>query len=392
MKKIYNILTILMAVTVFYSCGGNTEAENGEESSSEEIVPEEGNTVSISAQQYKAIDLQLGNIEQRAMSGTLHANGFLKVPPESKADVTALMPGTIKDIFIKEGDMVSKGQTLVTIVNPEFIKMQEEYLNAQNDLQLATSEYDRQKGLSEKNISSQKTFQEAESNYKMLQTKINSLKSQLALLGIDIMNLTSDKITSVIAVKCPVSGSISEIDVNIGSYVEPSDIIMDVIDNSHLHLDLFIFEQDLQKINKNQKVTFTLINMPDKTYEAKIFSIGSAFENETKTISTHAEITGNKSGLIEGMNVSANIEIENTSTSALPSGAIINNAGNDYIFIQTGEQGGAYQFEKIQIKKGITNNGYTEITPLKEIPVDVKVVTNGVFYLLAILTNAGEEE
>lgn len=91
------------------------------------------------------------------------------------------------------------------------------------------------------------------------------------------------------------------------------------------------------------------------------------------------------------MNVSANIEIENTSTSALPSGAIINNAGNDYIFIQTGEQDAAYQFESSG-KKGITNNGYTEITPLKEIPVDVKVVTNGVFYLLAILTNAGEEE
>lgn len=134
------------------------------------------------------------------MSGTLHANGFLKVPPESKADVTALMPGTIRDIFIKEGDMVSKGQTLVTIVNPEFIKMQEEYLNAQNDLQLATSEYNRQKGLSEKYLLP-KTFQEAESSYKMLQTKINSLKSQLSLIGIDITNLTSDKITSVIVVK-----------------------------------------------------------------------------------------------------------------------------------------------------------------------------------------------
>ncbi|MBX7049658.1 MAG: efflux RND transporter periplasmic adaptor subunit [Chitinophagales bacterium] len=391
MKKIYNILIILPAI-ILYSCGGNSEAEVGEESNVETTVSDENNTVIISAQQYKAIDLQLGNIEQRALSGTLQANGFLKVPPESKADITALMPGTIKDIFIKEGDKVSKGQTLVTIVNPEFIKMQEEYLNTENDLQLATSEYIRQKGLSEKNISAQKTFQEAESNYKMQQTKSNSLKSQLALLGIDVSNLSAEKITSVIAVKSPVNGSISEIDVNIGSYVEPTDIIMDVIDNSHLHLDIFIFEQDLPKINIGQKVTFNLINLPGKSYEANIFSVASAFENETKTISAHAEITGNKSGLIEGMNVSANIEIENTSTSALPSKAIISNAGNDYIFIQKGAQDGTYEFEKIQVKKGITNNGYTEITPLKEIPADAKVVTNGVFYLLAILTNAGEEE
>ena len=117
MKKLYNILIII--IPLFYSCGGNTEAEVGGETSSDETTTQDGNTVSISSLQYKAIDLQVGNIEQRAMSGTLHANGFLKVPPESKADVSALMPGTIKDIFIKEGDMVSKGQTLVTIVNPE---------------------------------------------------------------------------------------------------------------------------------------------------------------------------------------------------------------------------------------------------------------------------------
>lgn len=392
MKKSIILFITIISIALFYSCGSKSPAETEEGTTIEELVTEEINSVSVSAQQFKAIDLQLGNIEQRALSGTLKSNGFLKVPPERKADITALMPGTIKDIFIQEGDKVSKGQTLVTIVNPEFIKMQEAYLNTENELALATTEYNRQKGLSEKNISAQKTFQEAESNYKMLQTKINSLKNQLSLIGIDITNLTADKITSVIAVKSPVAGSISEIDVNIGSYVEPSNIIMDVIDNSHLHLDLFIFEQDLPKIKTDQKVTFTLINIPGKTYEAKVYSIGSAFENETKTITAHAEIVGNKTGLIEGMNVSANIEIENSTTSALPSDAIINNAGNDYIFIQKSENEGAYQFEKIQVKKGITNNGYTEITPLKEIPVDVKVVTNGVFYLLAILTNSGEEE
>jgi hypothetical protein len=173
---------------------------------------------------------------------------------------------------------------------------------------------------------------------------------------------------------------------------------MDVVDNSRLHLDLFVFEQDLPKIKEGQTIDFSLTNLPGKSYSATIFSIGSAFENETKTIPLHAEITGNKEGLIEGMNVTGSVNIGRSLVPAIPSSAIASFSGNDYIFIAVQQnqkeekEGIKFVFRRIHIKKGITNAGYSEVTPLEEIPADAKVVISGAFYLMAMLTNTGEEE
>ena len=160
--------------------------------------------------------------------------------------------------------------------------------------------------------------------------------------------------------------------------------------------NLGIYEQDLMKLKTGQTVNFTLTNLPGKEYKAKIFSIGNAFENETKTIAVHASIPGDKTGLIEGMNVTAWINISKTFSPAVPSAAITRSAGNDYIFVQTEEKDTVsketFAFERIQVKTGVTDNGFTEITPLEKISENAKVVINGAFYLLSMLTNEGEKE
>jgi len=172
--------------------------------------------------------------------------------------------------------------------------------------------------------------------------------------------------------------------------------MMNVVDNNHLHLDLSIYEQDLMKVKTGQITNFILTNLPGKEYAAKIFSIGNAFENETKTITVHASIPGEKTGLIEGMNVTAWIDIGKTYSPAVPIAAITSSAGNDYIFILEEEKDtqpeDIFVFKKVHVMKGVSDNGYVEIKPMEEIPGNAKVVIHGAFYLMSILTNAGEEE
>ena len=449
MKKYIFYVTISVSIILFFAaCGkvSKTAEEHGdhEEEGHDEHGEEHAGKLAILTQdQFKSIDIQLGDLVQRNLTGTLTATGYLKVPPQNKADVTALVGGIVQQIFVKEGEYVNKGKTLVTIVNKDFIGMQENYLTTKSDLLFAEQELTRQKDLSVSNVSAQKNLQQAQANYSSLKAKLSSLKQQLALLGINAENLDADKLTSVISVTSPVSGYVSHIDVNIGSSVEMSRTILDVVDNSQLHLDLFVFEQDLMKIKINQKVNFTLTNLPGKSFSATIFAVGSAFENETKSIPIHAIITGEKSGLIEGMNVSANIEIENISTTAIPTNAIVSEAGRDYVFIWAidhqlevnagdehahegdahghdeaahadeehahaeGEEvahheepkvittiemkpGDKYVFEKMPVKRGITEGGYTEITPLGDYMEGEKIVINGAFYLLGSLSNEGE--
>lgn len=412
-RKIHGIILLTFLLALITSCGAKSDV-------SEETNKTEGKTkdaasarvtdttaadvakeVAISQKQYNAINIQLGGFEKKNLANVLKATGNLSVPPQSKATITSPLGGTIKSIYVQEGSTVRKGQTIATIVNPEFVKMQQDYLEAQAQLSLAKANYIRQQELAKENVSAQRVLQEATSNYKSLVARVNSLQSQFRLIGINASSITADNITSSITVKSPINGNIAKINVNLGLTVDPSTALMQVVDNSHLHLDLFVYEQDLPKVNVNQNVDFTLINLPGKNFTAKIYSIGSAFENETKTIPIHAEINGHIKELIEGMNVIGLINIGDNLTTAVLSNAVVSFSGNDYIFIQRQDsthlnsqkdnRESAFKFERIRVKKGITSGGYTEVTPLEEVPENSKIVTNGAFYLMAILTNAGEE-
>jgi cobalt-zinc-cadmium efflux system membrane fusion protein len=411
MKNYKSSFTLLAAVfMLLMSSCGNKNAEADETKKEVPATEPSTVTVSVTKKQFASLNIQLGDIEQKNLSSVLKATGNLSVPPENKANITSILGGTVQSILIKEGDHVTKGQTLVTLINPEFIKLQQEYLESSAELELATTELERQKTLSEKNVTAQKTYQQAQSNSKSLKAKVSSLKSQLSLLYINSANLTAENISAVINITAPINGNISGVDVNIGATVDATTHLMDIVDNSHLHLDVFVFEQDLPKIKNNQLIDFTLTNLQGKHFTAKIFSVGAAFEGESKTIPIHAEILGDNNGLIEGMNVTAGINIGDNLTSAVLTSAIISNAGNDYIFIQTEghkeqphqhsetetvtvkeELGDVNTFKKIQIKRGVTNGSFTEITPLQSIHENAKVVTNAAFYLMAML-NAPTEE
>ncbi|HUM46329.1 MAG TPA: efflux RND transporter periplasmic adaptor subunit [Chitinophagales bacterium] len=412
--------SFLPAVLLFSISAFFAGCENKTSSTVQEAVIEEhethsegdGNNVELTQQQFTSIAIQLGTIEQKNLSATLKTTGFLKVPPQNKASITSSTGGTVQHILVREGDYVQKGQTLLTIMNPQFVKMQQEYLDAQSQLVFTEADYQRQKGLNEKNVSSQKVFQQVTADYNSLKTTVNALRQQLALLNINSDNLTFENISSSVSIKSPISGNISHIEINIGSNIETSKSLMEIVDNSRLHVDLFVFEQDLSKVKEGQQVDLTLINTPGKNYTAKIFAVGNAFESETKTIPVHAEITGDKKGLIEGMNVTAFITTERNLVPAVPSTAIINNGGNDFIFIQTHgheatkhdhleeehedvkqEMGEVFTFERIPVKRGVTNGNFSEITSLSDavLTENAKVVTNGAFYLMAMLTNSGGE-
>ncbi|MBC8048297.1 MAG: efflux RND transporter periplasmic adaptor subunit, partial [Fimbriimonadaceae bacterium] len=441
-------------VSMFLTACGKmkqTGEEHGhEEEQSDEHGRHEGLLAILTPAQYKKLNIQLGDIEQRNLTGTIKTTGFLKVPPQNKADITSLIGGTVQNILVQEGDYVRKGETLITIANPEFIKMQESYITAQSELLYAESDLNRQKQLSENNVSAKKALQQAQTNYDVLQSKINSLKKQFVLINMNSNVITADNMQSVISITSPINGNVGHIDINLGSAVSSGNIIMEVIDNSKIHIDAFVFEQDLPKIKIGQKINFTLTNLQGKSYEAKIFGLGSSFEDASKTIPVHAEITGDKTGLIEGMSITAFIEIENIYSSVVPSQAIVSEGGKDYVFIwaldhqaelnmetehtdheeedghehaeekehehddesvhehaegdETHEaeekthstenyipkETDKWVFEKMPVKKGITQGGYTEIIPLGDYMEGEKIVFSGAFYLLSSLSNEGE--
>lgn len=375
---------------------------HGPSTSTGETVHEE-TTVGLTVDQMKSIDLHVGPLELRNLMSSIKANGLLNVPSQNKASVNSLYAGIVEKIHVRPGSAVSVGQAIAQLISPDILSLQEEYLALAPKMIMAQADLQRQKELIAGQAGAIKNQQAAEATLEGLRIRRAALGRQLTLMGIGIDKLNTENLSSRIVVRSPIRGTIGNIMVNIGSHVGTNTMIADVIDNSQLHLDLFVYEKDLPHIKKGQSLTFILTNQPGHSYQAEVFSIGTTFENETKAIAVHCVVKGTIQGLIEGMSVTAQLNVSDERMPALPSEAIVNHDGQDYVFHvikgdHTHTQDGHdhdhtsddFLFERIPVKKGASELGYTGVTPLTEIPADARFVTKGGFFLLAKMTNSGE--
>lgn len=424
-KSIHNKYLMLIIIALFTACSHNesdghkhdTTQEAKEEKTTGELEEKstEASIASLTAVQIKTVGIVLGSIEQKQLTATLKVNGALRVPNNNKANATSLYGGVIKTINVQVGSYVKSGQVIATITNPQFIQLQEEYLTIASKITYAEQELARQKELNDGNAGALKNYQSADAELKTLRTRRASLQQQIQLMGINPSNVSNTNLQSALVVKSPINGTISNVLAKIGSYVDVSSPVAEIVDNNQLHLDLNVFEKDLPMLKVGQVIHFTLTNNPVNEYDAKIYSIGTSFENDSKTIPIHCTVQGNKTGLIDGMNITAIVSLNNVTTSAVPNEAIVDAEGKSYIFVITDkkpdehhdeEEGHKHvanekqddekekqpttNFERIEIVKGVSNVGYTAITTVNEIPKDAKIVTKGAFFVNAKLTNQGE--
>jgi membrane fusion protein, heavy metal efflux system len=405
MRKFIQILTVISASIFLSACHNHDHEEDGHGHSHDAEVTdghsdthqEDAIEVVLSKEQLEIIDVQFSSMEKKQLTATLKANGFLKVPNQNRASITSLMNGIVKNIYVQPGDFVKKGQTIATISNTSFVELQENFLTTKSKIVLANLALKRQLDLQVGNAGAAKNLQAAEAELEALQTRMASLKKQLEMIGIQGNQLTNDNIRSEISITSPISGAISHILVNIGDFVDAQNSVADVVDNSRLHVDLFVYEKDLSKLKVGQLIHFTLTSNPVKEYDAEIHAISNTFEKNMKAVSVHAEVSGNKAGLIDGMNISAIISLEDAVSNAVPNSAIVSHEGQDYILIVQEDQHegeilaeGSLEFVRIPIIKGTSDIGYSEIATLQEIPSNARIVTNGAFFILAKMTNQGE--
>jgi len=396
------------------SCGEKKTIES-EETHTEEAGHEEAetNVVSLTEEQLKTGGISLGPIEMKNLRTSIRANGTLTVPNQNKALITSLSSGVLSSLTIQPGSYVRKGQTVATIINPDAAGIQQELQTVIAQINLATLELQRQRTLVEGNAAPLKNVQRVQSELVTLRSTRNSLQKQLSALGISSASVAKGNISTTISIKAPISGTISNVTAQIGSPIDQSTPVAEIVNNSQLHLDLFVYEKDLPKLSKDQTIHFTLTNNPGVEYDAKIYSIGTAFVNESKTIPIHSVVLGNNAGLIEGMNITALISIGQKTTMAVPTDAIVSEQGKDYIFVRTGapkeaphEEEGHEEgekevkeekhkddhnvyFERMLVVKGVSDVGYTEITVMKNIPPNAQVITKGAFFVLAKMSGGG---
>jgi cobalt-zinc-cadmium efflux system membrane fusion protein len=387
----YNYYYVFALLLLFASCEPNDQQHADDDNGNKEITQDEEtqDMVFFSEQQFSSLGVKIDTIPMRNITSYVEANGQLEVPPQNEAAVTAMVGANVTSIKVIEGDKVKQGQALAYLSHPDLVVLQTEFLEEWNQLPYLEKEYERQKTLYEAQVGAGREFQKIESDLRSLRSRTKGLEVQLKLLGIDISALQNDTFFERIPVRSPIDGYIRKVKVKTGQYVEAQTVLFDIVNIDHIHADLMVFEKDMHKVSKGQKIRFTLESLPDKALEATIFAVGKSFEQDPKALHIHAEIENKEGLLIPGMYVRGKILVGEENTLALPEEGIVRDGGKHYIFRtekQDAEMGYDWAFRPVEVIPGVKSDGWVEIKLLNALADSVQVAWNNAYYLLAEMT------
>lgn len=374
-----NIFVILIIIFSLFSC--NTEkVQEASQVATESIV-------TLNDAQYKNAKIEIGKIEKREISTTLKLNGKIDVPPQNMVSVSMPLGGFLKFTKLLPGMHVKKGEVIATMEDQQYIQLQQEYLTAKSKLTFSENEYNRQKELNVSKASSDKVYQQSEMEYKMQKITMSALAEKLRLININPEELNEASLSRSVNVYSSIDGFVSKVNVNIGKYVNPSDVLFELINPSDIHLNLKVFEKDLDKLFIGQKLLAYNNNETDKKYPCEIILISQDL-SEVRSADVHCHFEAYDKSLLPGMYMNAEVELKNTNVLSINDDAIVSHEGKDYIFVLIGNK----QFEIIEVKRGGSENNFTEINAIdgKDLS-NSKIVIKGAYSLLMQLKNKSEE-
>jgi cobalt-zinc-cadmium efflux system membrane fusion protein len=377
MKNIIIILTLVAC----WACGSKPATEQVSETKKTDE-----NTVTLTAAQRKNTEIVTGNLERKNISSIIKLNGKIDVPPQNMVSVSMPLGGYLKSSKLLPGMFVRKGEIIATMEDQQYIQLQQDYLINQSKLIFVEKEYQRQKELNQSQASSDKVFQQAESEYRILKINLSALAEKLKLININPKTLTEGSLSKSVHIYSAINGFVSKVNVNIGKYVNPSDILFELVNPTDIHLNLSVFEKDLNKLSIGQKVIAYTNNQPNKKHLCEIILISKDLSPE-HIADVHCHFENYDKNLLPGMYMNAEIEVKNNSALTLPEDAVVSFEGKEYIFVEDK----ANQFSMIEVRVGNKEDRFIEILN-GEAFTNKLIVTKGAYTLLMKMKNMAEEE
>ena len=375
MKKLIMLYILLLIL----SCR-NKEAH-------EQQIPEKTaeNTLILTDDQYKNAGIETSKLESRNISSVLKLNGKIDVPPQNMVSISVPLGGYLKSTKLLPGIHVNKGDVLAVIEDPQYIQLQQDYLTAKAQFDFNEGEYTRQKALNESKASSDKVFEQTKAAYQTQYILIRALEQKLHLIGLNPDKVTANTLSKSINLYSPISGFVSAVNVNIGKYVNPSEVLFELVNPDDIHLALSVFEKDIDKLAIGQKLIAYTNTRPDKKYPCEIILISKNLSDDHAT-QVHCHFEGYDKNLLPGMFMNAEVELSATQTRALPDDAIVRFENKNYVFLAKGKQ----QFEMVEVQTGDSENGFTAIKQANQLE-NQNIVVKGAYSLLMMLKNISDE-
>lgn len=399
MKRVILIVAvtaIAWAGFAFLAKQTGSEAHAYEEHEHEEV---DFDHIPLTAKQVSTVDLKMGEAVEREMDATIEAKGSLVLRAQAMGDVASLMGGIVKSIFVKEGQLVHRGQIVASVENTDVVSLQREYYSAAKECELAKADLERQLLLRKQGAGVKRTLQQTRKDYQVAHANLLGIGRQLAQMGISTSAVAKGKFTTAFPLRAPISGVVSQLTASLGSYADMQTPLMKIRNTQAVECDLNVFEKDLAKVKVGNRVTLSLTNQPGVKLSGTVYGMNQYFNDGSKSVAVHIKMDDsslktsriNHIKLFDGMYVSGQIATGSQRCLALPSEAIVSTDGKQYVFALNGEpKKGEYSFSRHEVSTGVTCGGFTEVKLCDHLKAGKKIVTDNAFYLASLTGEHGE--
>ena len=344
------------------------------------------NKIIFTDAQVKSAALSFVKLEEKKMASVLRLNGKIDVPPQNMVSISVPMGGYLKNTKLLPGMHVNKGEIIATIEDQQYIQLQQDYLLTKSKIAFSKLEYERQKELNQSKATSDKVFQQATAEYNSLTIMLSSLGEKLKLIGKNPSSISEKNISRSISIYAPIDGFVTKVNVNIGKYVSPTDVLFELVNPTDIHLAINVFEKDLGKLFIGQEVVTYTNNDPKNKHLAEILLIGKDL-GEDRSTEVHCHFEDYDKTLIPGTYMNAEVQIKTNNSFVLPEDAVVSFENKKYAFVKKS----AKEFEMIPVETGVVENGFIEVLNGKQL-ANQTFVQKGAYTLLMTLKNKAEEE
>jgi len=371
-----NIALALVVLFTFYGCKKENTTQNNEASINEMEV-------TLTPNQMKNTKITIGVLEQKPVSGIVKVNGKITLSPEGIATVSMPLGGYVTAIKVMPGMPVKKGQLLAVLEDQQYVQWQQDYLSTKQQISFASKDFNRQKELNASKAVSDKTFEISQSELAKLRITQKALEEKLRLIHINPATLSAEKISKSVPIYAPIGGLVSKVAVNLGKYVNPTDMLFEIQNNQNMYLTLNVYDKDATNLAIGQKIK-AYTNNDDFVYNTSILYVNKNL-NEENAVEVIAHITNSTGKLISGNYMNAEIASYNNNASVIPNSAIVPFEGKNYVFVSKNDT----TFIMTEVELGTKTSTVSEITNAAEF-TDKKIALTDAYTLLMVLKNKEE--
>lgn len=345
------------------------------------LKEKEETVLTLTQEQLKHASLTIGETVKKEMQTNIQVNGVVDVPPQSLISISFPLGGYLKNSHLLPGTNVKKGEVIAIMEDQSYVQLQQDYLVAKAKMEYLQVDVQRQKELSDADAASKKNYQMVLSEFKTQQVLIKGYEEKLKIIGINPTSLTIENLSRTVNIKSPINGYITHVNVNIGKYVNPSDVLFELVNPDDIHAAMTVFEKDFGFIKKGMKGTVALADNPTKKYEVDVL-LATKNINENRSGLVHCHFENNNHDLLPGMFLNGEFKINAAQVHALPQDAFVRFDGKEYIFIALD----TLKFEIKLVETGVRSDGFVEIKNIQDFQ-NKKIVLKNAYTLLGKLKN-----